>query len=91
MVETPSTDIKECPSIVAETRRSIVDAILAIGNLTGDKQYHEFVKIVCPSITEDEISEVARHMDRFDDWPESYLIDTVIDYLNLSDKDFMFF
>ena len=30
-------------------------------------------------------------MDRFDDWDESFLLDTIIDYLSLSDNDFMFF
>ncbi|MGF7143748.1 very-short-patch-repair endonuclease [Anaerotaenia torta] len=84
-------DSKENHFIIDETRRSIVDAILAMGSLTGDKQYHEFAKVVCPSLTEDMISEIARHMDRFDDWPESYLLDTIIDYMNLSDEEFMFF
>jgi len=84
-------DYNETHTIIDETRRSIVDAILAIGSLTGDKQYHEFAKIVCPSISDDMINEIARHMDRFDDWPESYLVDTVINYLNLSDEEFMFF
>lgn len=78
-------------SIIDETRRSIIDALLAIGNLKGDKEYHEFAKWVCPSLSDGAISEIARHMDRFDDWPESYLVDTIIDYLKLSDKDFMFF
>lgn len=81
----------EVHNIIDETRRSIIDAILAMGNMVGDKQYHEFAKIVCPSLSEDMISEIARHMDRFDDWPESYLIDTIIDYLRLSDNEFMFF
>lgn len=48
--------------------------------MTGDKEYHEFAKLVCPSLREGTISEIARHMDRFDDWPESYLLDTVIDF-----------
>lgn len=74
--------------IIDETRRSTVDAILALGSLTGDKQYHEFAKIVCPSLSDSMLSEIARHMDRFDDWPESYLLDTIIDYVNLSDDDF---
>lgn len=81
----------EAHHIIDETRRSIIDAILAMGNMVGDKQYHEFAKLVYPSLSEDMISEIARHMDRFDDWPESYLVDTVIDYLSLSDKEFMFF
>jgi hypothetical protein len=82
---------KQPHTIIDETRRTIVDAILAKGNLTGDKQYHEFAKIVCPSIGEEIISEIARHMDRFDDWPESYLLDTIIDYLKFSDTEFIFF
>lgn len=81
----------ESHKIIDETRRSTVDAILAIGSLAGDKEYHEFAKIVCPSLSDGDISEIARHMDRFDDWPESYLLDSIIDYLNLSDEQFMFF
>lgn len=85
------TDYAVHHTILDETRRSIIDAILALGSLTGDKQYHEFAKIVCPSLTEEMISDIARHMDRFDDWPESYLVDTIIDYLSLSDEEFLFF
>lgn len=77
--------------IIDETRRSIIDAILAIGSLTGDMEYHQFAKKVCPSLNDDVISEIARHMDRFDDWPESYLLESVIDYLQLSDEQFGFF
>lgn len=78
-------------TIIDETRRSIIDAILAMGSMAGDKEYHEFAKWVCPSLSESEISDIARHMDRFDDWPESYLVDTVIDYLKLPDEEFMLF
>lgn len=77
--------------IIDETRRSTVDAILALGSLSGDKEYHEFAKIVCPSLSDSVISDIARHMDRFEDWPESYLLDSIIDYLNLSDEQFEFF
>ena len=82
---------KETHKIIDETRRSVFDAILALGSMAGDKEYHEFAKIVCPSLSEGDISEIARHMDRFDDWPESYLLDSIIDYLNLTDEQFMFF
>lgn len=82
---------EETHKIIDETRRSTIDAILALGSMAGDKEYHEFAKIVCPSLSEGDISEIARHMDRFDDWPESYLLDSVIDYLNLTDEQFMFF
>lgn len=78
-------------AIIDETRRSIIDAILAMGCMKGDKQYHEFAKLVCPTLSNATISEIARHMDRFDDWPESYLLDTIIDYLGLSDAEFLFF
>lgn len=77
--------------LIDETRRSTVDAILALGSIAGDKEYHEFAKLVCPFLSESDISEIARHMDRFDDWPESYLLDSMIDYLNLTDEQFMFF
>ena len=85
-----SSETKQEHRIIDETRRSIIDALLAMGSLTGDKEYHEFAKLVCPSLSEGTISEIARHMDRFDDWPESYLLDTVIDYLQLSDEGFCF-
>ena len=89
---TVNTEYSKTPHIIiAETRRSIIDALLAIGSLTGDMQYHQFAKSVCPSLNDNTISEIARHMDHFDDWPESFLLDTIIDYLNLSDNDFMFF
>jgi very-short-patch-repair endonuclease len=77
--------------IIDETRRSTVDAILALGSLPGDKAYHEFAKIVCPSLSDSIISDIARHMDRFEDWPESYLLDSIIDYLSLTDDQFEFF
>lgn len=82
---------EETHKIIDETRRSVIDAILALGSMAGDKEYHEFAKIVCPSLSEGDISEIARHMDRFDDWPESYLLDSIIDYLHLTDEQFMFF
>lgn len=82
---------EEAHKIIDETRRSTIDAILALGSMAGDKEYHEFAKIVCPSLSEGDISEIARHMDRFNDWPESYLLDSIIDYLNLTDEQFMFF
>ena len=77
--------------IIDETRRSIVDAIIAYGDLTGDKEYHDFLKWVYPSASDSDINEVWRHMDRFDDWPETYFVDTVLDYLSLSDQEFFFF
>lgn len=70
---------EETHKIIDETRRSVIDAILALGSMAGDKEYHEFAKIVCPSLSEGDISEIARHMDRFDDWPESYLLDSIIE------------
>lgn len=81
----------ESHKIIDETRRSTIDAILALGSMAGDKEYHEFAKLVCPSLSDGDISEIARHMDRFDDWPESYLLDSIIDYLSLTDEQFMFF
>lgn len=82
---------EEAHKIIDETRRSTIDAILALGSMAGDKESHEFAKIVCPSLSEGDISEITRHMDRFNDWPESYLLDSIIDYLNLTDEQFMFF
>lgn len=82
---------KKIHTIVDETRQSIIDALLAIGSLTGDMQYHQFAKKVCPSLSERCLSDIARHMDSFDDWPESFLLDTIIDYLNLSDDEYKLF
>ena len=86
-----SGENEEMHKIIDETRRSTIDAILALGSMSGDKEYHEFAKWVCPSLTDSDIAEIARHMDRFDDWPESYLLDSIIDYLSLSDEQFIFF
>lgn len=85
------TNPAEVHRIIDETRRSVVDAILALGRIAGDKEYHEFTRIVYPSLSDRDVSEIARHMDRFDDWPESYLLNSVIDYINITDEQFMFF
>ena len=82
---------EEVHKIIDETRRSTIDAILALGSISGDKEYHEFAKWVCPSLTDSDIAKIARHMDIFDDWQESYLLNSIIDYLSLSDEQFMFF
>ena len=34
---------KDSHKIIDETRRSIVDALIAFGNLSGDKEYHDFL------------------------------------------------
>lgn len=47
-----SSETKQEHRIIDETRRSIIDALLAMGSLTGDKEYHEFAKLVCPSLSE---------------------------------------
>lgn len=41
-----SSETKQEHRIIDETRRSIIDALLAMGSLTGDKEYHEFAKLV---------------------------------------------
>lgn len=40
-----SSETKQEHRIIDETRRSIIDALLAMGSLTGDKEYHEFAKL----------------------------------------------
>lgn len=82
---------EESHKIIDETRRSTVDALLAFGNIKGDKSYNEFAKIVCPSLSDGDISDIARHMDIFDDWTESYLLGSIIKYLQLTDDEFMHF
>lgn len=52
---------EEVHKIIDETRRSAIDAILALGSMSGDKEYHEFAKLVCPSLTDSDISEITRH------------------------------
>ena len=74
--------------IIDDTRRSIIDALLAIGNPSGDKEYHDFLRWVFPAISESVINDVWRHMDHFDDYPETYLFDNAIDYLSMTDEDF---
>ena len=49
-----SSETKQEHRIIDETRRSIIDALLAMGSLTGDKEYHEFAKLVCPSLSEEQ-------------------------------------
>lgn len=53
---------EEVHKIIDETRRSAIDAILALGSMSGDKEYHEFAKLVCPSLTDSDISEITRHV-----------------------------
>lgn len=55
-------------SIIDDTRHSIIDAIIAFGYIVGDLQYHEFAKKVCPTLSDSVLCDVARHMDRFDDY-----------------------
>ena len=78
-------------SIIDDTRHSIIDAIIAFGYVVGDLQYHEFAKKVCPTLSDSVLCDVARHMDRFDDYPINYLFDTIVDYINLSDEEFVYF
>ena len=54
---------QETKTIMDETRRSIVDEILAMGDLKGDKEYHEFTKLVCPSLSN--ISKVVENYYRY--------------------------
>ncbi len=84
-------DVLETRLIADETRRTIVDVLLAKGNIAGDKDYYEFAKLVFPQIDENTLAGISRHMDCFDDWPESYLLDTCIDYIRLSDAEFFYF
>lgn len=42
---------RQIHTIIDETRRSIIDAILALGCMKGDKQYHEFAKPVCTTLS----------------------------------------
>lgn len=87
--------------ISKDVRKLILDDLVIIGNCAGGQRATEFAKRVCPGIenkTRDYysrkvsvISEIARHMDTFDDWDFTYLFDTVLDLLNVPDDKFIYF
>ena len=74
---------KDSHKIIDETRRSIVDALIAFGNLSGDKEYHDFLKWISPNCDGNLINDVWRHMDRFPDWAETYFMETIFGYLDI--------
>lgn len=87
--------------IAKDTRKLILDDLILIGNCSGGQHVAEFVKRVFPDVEEmtyrqgtksiPVINDIARHMDSFDDWDFSYLFDTILDLLNVSDDKFIHF
>lgn len=87
--------------ISKDARKLILDDLVLIGCCSGGQYVAEFAKRVCPDIEEQTyqcgarsvpvINDIARHMDSFDDWDFSYLFDTVLDLLNVTDEKFVYF
>ena len=77
--------------ISAEARKLILDDLILIGNITGGQYVSEFTKRVFPDVTESMETEIARHMDRFDDWDFTYLFDTILSLEKVSDEKFIYF
>ena len=84
-----------------DARKLILDDLVLIGDCAGGQYAAEFAKRVCPDIEEQTygygsrtvpvINDIARHMDSFNDWDFTYLFDTVLDLLNISDDKFIYF
>lgn len=77
--------------ISAEARKLILDDLILIGSITGGQYVSEFTKRVFPDVTESMETEIARHMDRFDDWDFTYLFDTILSLEKVSDEKFIYF
>lgn len=87
--------------ISRDTRKLVLDDLILIGSCAGGQYVSEFSKRVCPDIEKQTyqygartipvINDISRHMDTFDDWDFSYLFDTVLDLLNVSDEKFIYF
>ena len=69
--------------ISAEVRKTILDDLLLIGSVTGGLFVSEFAKRVYPELDASTEFEIARHMDRFNDWDFIYLFNTVLNLYNL--------
>ena len=87
--------------ISRDARKLILDDLVLIGSCAGGQYVAEFAKRVCPDIEKQAyqdgartvpiINDIARHMDSFDDWDFTFLFDTVLDLLNVSDERFIYF
>lgn len=77
--------------ISAEARKLILDDLILIGNVTGGQYVVTFTKRVFPDVTESVESDIARHMDSFDDWNFSFLFDTVLELTKVPDEKFIYF
>ena len=77
--------------ITPEARKLILDDLILIGKITGGQNVAEFAKRTMPNLSETTLSEISRHMDRFDDWEYPYLFDAVMDLENVPDDVFINF
>ena len=77
--------------ITPEARKLILDDLILIGKITGGQNVVEFAKRTMPNLSETTLSEISRHMDRFDDWEYPYLFDAVMDLKNVPDDVFINF
>lgn len=88
--------------ISRDARKLILDDLILIGSCSGGQYVAEFAKRVFPDVEEmtyqqgartiPVINDISRHMDVFsEDWDFTYLFDTVLDLLNVSDDKFIYF
>lgn len=77
--------------ISAEVRKTILDDLLLIGGVTGGLFVSEFAKRVYPELDASTEFEIARHMDRFNDWDFIYLFNTVLNLYKAPDEVFIRF
>lgn len=77
--------------ISAEAHKLILDDLILIGHITGGQYVVEFTKRVFQDVTASTESEIARHMDRFDDWDFAFLFDTILELEDLPDEKFIYF
>lgn len=77
--------------ISVEIRKTILDDLMLIGNISGGKYVSEFAKRVYPKLEPSTESDISRHMDRFDDWDFSFLFNTILELDKVTDEDFIYF
>ena len=87
--------------ISEEARKLILDDLILIGDITGGQYVAEFTKRVFTDVetmtykqgarTVPVLSDIARHMDSFNDWDFNYLFNTVLELTKVSDDKFIYF
>lgn len=79
-------------------RKGIIDKLILIGQIPGNNTYHTFFQRVYPKAAEimfnrtSLLDEIARHCDAFPgDWGDDAGMFNVVDILNWSDQEFLYF